>query len=370
MTKNKLAQGSETVNGVTAPEQMLSEIVWYAFQRDDLNSNEKMLLVAMGTFFNVVTREAFPGTERLASMTGLSERTVRRSRKVLEEKTIIRKLKQRKNPDGSPGSNLYRLLVPFSNQQGGQTDQRSTFTTITSTDTTGTSSVTETTPFDAKVVSSYLGDSRFARLVRELSLHLADTLIDLGLKESRYRSDASSDPWLHHMGAFVSGTLGIVSSAVQDGGDHLLSEIYREAIRIAPERVDFRTASAELPPPRLLKERADQLVAEARRNVIPPEAASFEEFLSPETVEPSPEKQAEYKARYFAHREKVEERVSPAQAKAKGLETGMARRSSGKRGPSPKTRDEEVEDAEFAAEINEMFEAQGRDEQERLPRNG
>ena len=79
------------------------QMIWQA----ELPGNEKLLLLALNSFVDA-NGQCFPGQERLAAMTGFSDRTVRNLCKALEQKTIIQR-RHRQNKGGQRTSDLYEV---------------------------------------------------------------------------------------------------------------------------------------------------------------------------------------------------------------------------------------------------------------------
>lgn len=77
------------------------------FNADGLTSNEKLLLLAY-TEYTDPHGYCWPGMTRLAAMTGMSESTIKRTRKVLESKSLLRH-QRRASAAGDPTSNMYRI---------------------------------------------------------------------------------------------------------------------------------------------------------------------------------------------------------------------------------------------------------------------
>ena len=73
-----------------------ASIARLAFTRSDLDKNEKLVLLALGDFVNSKSRVAYPSTETLRDMTGLSAKTIQRARIGLEAKTILKNNGQRR----------------------------------------------------------------------------------------------------------------------------------------------------------------------------------------------------------------------------------------------------------------------------------
>ena len=77
------------------------------FEAEGLNGSQKVLLLA---YANRTDAHGYcwPGVERLAADTGMSEKTVQRTRKELEARNLLRH-QRRTSRDGRPTTNLYRV---------------------------------------------------------------------------------------------------------------------------------------------------------------------------------------------------------------------------------------------------------------------
>jgi DNA-binding transcriptional regulator YhcF (GntR family) len=77
------------------------------FEADGLASNETLLLLAYANYTDA-HGYCWPGMTRLAAMTGLSESTLKRTRKSLESKNLLRS-QRRTSAAGDATSNAYRI---------------------------------------------------------------------------------------------------------------------------------------------------------------------------------------------------------------------------------------------------------------------
>ncbi|GLU46313.1 helix-turn-helix domain-containing protein [Nocardiopsis ansamitocini] len=87
---------------------MSNEAITWAFKQDIANSSAKFVLVVLADFADE-SWECFPGQKKIARMTGMGERSVRRSLEWLEEQGFITRC-HRYGSSGKRTSDRYRLL--------------------------------------------------------------------------------------------------------------------------------------------------------------------------------------------------------------------------------------------------------------------
>jgi hypothetical protein len=277
-----------------------SAVARVAFSRDDLSATEKLVLIAMGSFFNANSREAYPSASTLATMTGLHAKSVRRAWRILERSKIIRNHGQRmrREDDGTKvlSSNLFSLLVDLDTPSAHGQGVHLTPKTSTTSNVKGTSVDTESTEYasDLKKSESQLWVQELATV---LSYCLADTLIDQKLKKPWYRDDAASPEWLGEMTHLILSTLPQVRHRVDaPESKTVVQAIYEEAVRMSPNRVDYRVCHPGYVPPRLLRTRIDELLGHAARVVAPPPSGETVQTPSLEELEQRRERKQELEA--------------------------------------------------------------------------
>ncbi len=245
----------------------------FAFDSDLLKVRERTVLIALGRYVNSKTKEAFPSNSTLSKITGLSVSTVQRATAGLQEKGVLENKGQRTLADGSLSSNTFRLLIPLhgGGGEGGHPDHLNNPTEEGTKSSNRGLQVTLTThSSDDRETNEWL-----EALVPDLCRILADDLIERGLKDAKYRSDAEGEAWIYHMRAFVSGSLPAAASGDEGWSAMKLTRIFETAVRLAPDRIDFRTASDVLPAPKLLGIKADELIGQARKKIDVPEPAEI-----------------------------------------------------------------------------------------------
>lgn len=265
----------------------------FTFDRRDLESKEKHVLIAFGHFVNSETKEAWPSHETISEMTGLSEKTVQRAIRRLEDRGILVNRGQKLKTDGFLGPNLYVLNIPLeADGKGGQSDHRRPSSRNEDIDIKNRGSVVrETTPPSDHETPQPAGSSWGADVARTLCYLLADELIERGMKDRRFRDDASSNAWIYRMEDFVNSNLGWMSHRVGEADWDLFVRIYEEAVSAAPEALDLKICSDVFVPPRLLVVHADELLGRAAERVLGGEERDpFSELAWREEVtQPNPE---------------------------------------------------------------------------------
>ena len=100
---------------------MSYEATGWAYEQEIDNSSAKFVLVVLANFADEQWT-CFPGQKRISRMTGMSERTVRRSLEWLETEGYISR-QHRTGPTGRRTSDRYQLIDPPATVTTGQSDR-------------------------------------------------------------------------------------------------------------------------------------------------------------------------------------------------------------------------------------------------------
>src|SRR5699024_2543036 len=116
---------STTVTCVRSRERRKSPVSYeatgWAYEQEIDNSSAKFVLVVLANFADEQWT-CFPGQKRISRMTGMSERTVRRSLEWLETEGYISR-QHRTGPTGRRTSDRYQLIDPPAKVTTGQSDR-------------------------------------------------------------------------------------------------------------------------------------------------------------------------------------------------------------------------------------------------------
>lgn len=298
------------------------------FDHPELDPYDRSMLFAVADHANPAG-EACPSVATLMVKSGIASRdTIYKRLKKFERTGILKILPGR----SYFGTNRYVLLGPMEvgdpamGEEGEPScppDGREVPITSSSryrrfTDnTTGTSSPSDVHPgrgdFWADIEREAAGDpSRKATIAvwRSLSermgFHLADGLIERGLKNERYRNDATCDAWQWILS-------GLAACSMHPDEHELRQELLDEAVAVALESLSFRGASEVDPPPKILERHWDTVLGEARCRVIPDPEPTHTELPPPSKAESEEARRLveEYERRYVRRDARGGVRIRP-----------------------------------------------------------